>query len=52
MIQCTGVYIAILYWEFCHSKEKFEGNVQLEMIYKKVEFNVEVDESIFVMPKD
>lgn len=34
------------------TKEKFNGNVQLEMIYKKVEFNVEVDESIFVMPKD
>lgn len=32
--------------------EKFNGQVQLEMLYKKVEFNSEIDESIFVMPKD
>jgi len=32
--------------------EKFNGQVQLEMLYKKVEFNNEIDESIFVMPKD
>lgn len=33
-------------------QEKFGGQLQLEMIYKTVEFNTEVDESIFVMPKD
>lgn len=32
--------------------EKFNGQVQLEMLYKTVEFNTEIDESIFVMPKE
>jgi hypothetical protein len=32
--------------------EKFNGQVQLEMLYKKVEFNTVIDESIFVMPKE
>ncbi|MBT8258851.1 MAG: outer membrane lipoprotein-sorting protein [Bacteroidia bacterium] len=32
--------------------EKFNGNVNLEMLYKTVEFNAEIDESIFVMPKE
>lgn len=31
---------------------KFNGNVGLEMIVKSVEFNTEVDESIFNMPED
>ena len=32
--------------------EKFNGQVGLEMLYKTVEFNPELDESIFVMPKE
>ncbi len=32
--------------------EKFNGQVNLEMIYKTVEFNTEIDETIFVMPKE
>lgn len=32
--------------------DKFNGQVGLEMLVKKVEFNTEVDESIFNMPKD
>ncbi len=32
--------------------QKVNGNVVLEMIYNKVEFNIDVDESIFVMPKE
>ncbi|MBT8254698.1 MAG: outer membrane lipoprotein-sorting protein [Flavobacteriaceae bacterium] len=32
--------------------EKFNGQVNLEMLYKSVELNAEVDESIFVMPKE
>lgn len=32
--------------------EKFNGQVNIEMLYKTVEFNTEIDESIFSMPKD
>ena len=32
--------------------EKFNGQTGLEMIYKTVEFNAEIDDSIFKMPKD
>lgn len=32
--------------------EKFNGQVNLEMIYEKVIFNVDIDDSIFVMPKE
>ncbi|WP_400078829.1 outer membrane lipoprotein-sorting protein [Winogradskyella sp. R77965] len=32
--------------------EKFNGQTQLEMVYKTVEFNTEVDDSIFKMPKE
>ena len=32
--------------------DKFNGQVGLEMLVKKVEFNTEVDEAIFNMPKD
>ena len=32
--------------------EKFNGQVALEMLYKTVEFNTEIDESIFTMPKE
>lgn len=31
---------------------KFNGNVGLEMLFKKVEFNVALDESIFKMPQE
>lgn len=32
--------------------EKFNGQVALEMLYKTVEFNSEIDQSIFTMPKE
>lgn len=32
--------------------EKLNGQVSIEMIYKEVKFNLDVDESIFVMPKE
>ncbi|MBT8273712.1 MAG: outer membrane lipoprotein-sorting protein [Bacteroidia bacterium] len=32
--------------------EKLNGQVNLEMLYKEVVFNADIDESIFVMPKE
>jgi len=44
--EVDGLYIAF------SQIDKFNGQVGLEMLMKKVEFNTEVDDSIFKMPKD
>ncbi len=44
--EVDGLYIAF------SQINKFNGQIGLEMTYKKIEFNTEIDESIFKMPKD
>lgn len=44
--EVDGVYIAF------SEINKFNGQVGIEMLVKTIEFNTEVDESIFVMPKE